>query len=115
MDPKCLPKGALEASKRPMDAEIDFRVLFGATLDPQKSSKIELKCDKIKRLVGGIFLAIWRPLGVVWGSIWGSFWAPFWAPGRVMPFLLKIAPRHSESTIFRGSGGPKMNPKWVPK
>ena len=32
-----------------------------------------------------------------------------------MPFLLKIAPRHSESKIFRGSGGPKMSPKWDPK
>ena len=41
-------------------------------------------------------MAIWRPLGVVWGSIWGSFWAPFWAPGRVMPFLQKVAPRHSD-------------------
>ena len=47
-------------------------------------------------------MAIWKPLGVVWGSIWGSFWAPFWAPGRVMPLLRKIAPRHSESKIFRG-------------
>ena len=32
-----------------------------------------------------------------------------------MPFLQKIAPRHSESTIFRGSGGPNMSPKWDPK
>ena len=32
-----------------------------------------------------------------------------------MQFLQKVAPRHSESTIFRGSGGPKMSPKKVPK
>ena len=52
-------------------------------------------------------MAVWRPLGVVWGSILGSFWAP----GHVMPFLQKVAPRHSESKIFRGSGDPKMSPK----
>ena len=45
-------------------------------------------------------MIIWQPLGVVWGSIWGSFGAPFWAPGRVMPFLQKVGPRHSESTIL---------------
>ena len=111
MDPKCPPKGALEASKRPLGAESGFRVLFGVILDPPKIAQNGAEiCPKIKRLFGGIFLAIWKPLGVVWGSIWGSFWARFWAPGRVMPFLQKIAPRYSESTIFRGSWGPKMSP-----
>ena len=36
MDPKCPPKGALEASKRPLGAESGFRVLFGIILDPPK-------------------------------------------------------------------------------
>ena len=112
MDPKCPPKGALEASKRPLDAESGFRVLFGVILDPPKSSKMELKFDQQSSVY--VEVSFWL-FGGVWGSIWGSFWAPFWAPGRVMPFLLKVAPRHSESTIFRGSGGPKMSPKWDPK
>ena len=46
MDPKCSPKGALEASKRPLGAESGFRVLFGVILDPPKSSKMELKFDQ---------------------------------------------------------------------
>ena len=70
MDPKCSPKGALEASKRPLGAESCFRMLFGVMLDPLKSSKMELKFDQ-------------------------------------------TSPRHSESTIFRGSGGPRMSPKWI--
>ena len=32
-----------------------------------------------------------------------------------MPFSTKIAPRYSESTIFRGSRGPKMSQEWRPK
>ena len=115
MGPKCSPKSALEASKRPLGAESGFRELFGVILDPPKSSKMELEfIQNVKRPFGCIFLAVWRTLGIVWGSILGSFWAPFWAPGRVMPFLQKIAPRHSESMIFTGSGGPKMRPKWIP-
>ena len=46
MDPKCPPKGALEASKRPLGAESGFRVLFGVILDAPKSSKMELKFDQ---------------------------------------------------------------------
>ena len=46
MDPKCSPKGALEASKRPLGAESCFRMLFGVILDPLKSSKMELKFNK---------------------------------------------------------------------
>ena len=33
MDPKCSPKGALEASKRPLGAESGFRMLFEVILD----------------------------------------------------------------------------------
>ena len=32
MDPTCLPKGALEASKRPLGTESGFRVLLGVIL-----------------------------------------------------------------------------------
>ena len=46
MDPKCTPKGALEASKRPLGTESGFGVLFGVILDPPKSSKMELKFDQ---------------------------------------------------------------------
>ena len=112
MRPTWTPKGALEASKRPLGAESGFRVLFGVILDPPKSSKMELKFDQTSSAY--LEVSFWL-FGGLWGSIWGSFWAPFWAPGRVMPFLQKVAPRHSESTIYRGSGGPKMSPKWSPK
>ena len=115
MDPKCSPKGALEASKRPLGAESGFRVLFGVILDPPKSSKMDLKFVPTPSTY--LEVSFWL-FGGLWGSFgarFGSFWAPFWAPGRVMPFLQKIAPRHSESTIFRGSGGPNMSPKWDPK
>ena len=39
MDPKCSPKGALEASKRPLGAESGFRVLYGVILDPPNRPK----------------------------------------------------------------------------
>ena len=53
-------------------------------------------------------MAIWEPLGVVLGSIWESFWARH-------AIFAKIAPRHSESTNSRISGGPKKAPKRIPK
>ena len=68
MDPKCPPKDALEASKRPLGAESGFRVLFGVILDPPKSSKMELKFDqKSSADLGVSFL--------LFGSLWGSFGA----------------------------------------
>ncbi len=80
MDPKCPPKGALEASKRPLGAESGFRVLFGVILDPPKSSKMELKFDKyqasIWRYLFGYLEAsggrLGLDLGVILGSILGS-------------------------------------------
>ena len=80
MDPKCPPKGALEASKRPLGAESGFRVLFGVILDAPKSSKMELKFDQkqasIWRYLFGYLEAsggrLGLDLGVILGSILGS-------------------------------------------
>ena len=112
MRPTWTPKGALEASRRPLGAESGFRELFGIILDPSKSSKLELKFNQ--KSSAHLEVYFWL-FGGLWGSFGARFWGPFWAPGRVMPFLQKIAPRHSESMIFRGSGGPKMRPKFIPK
>ena len=112
MRPTWTPKGALEASRRPLGAESGFRELFGVILDPPKSSKLELKFNQNSSAHLEVYFWLF---GGLWGSFGARFGAPFWAPGRVMPFLQKIAPRHSESMIFRGSGGPKMRPKWIPK
>ena len=80
MDPKCSPKGALEASKRPLGAESCFRVLFGVILDPPKSSKIELKFVQQSSAyleVSFCYLEasggrLGLDLGVILGSILGS-------------------------------------------
>ena len=105
MRPKWIPNAPQRVPWRPLGAESGFSMLFGVILDPPKSSKMELKFDQKSsadlELSFGLFESLW--------SIWGSFWAPFWAPGRVMPFLQKVAPRHSESTIFRGLWGQR----WV--
>ena len=69
MDPKCPPKGALEASKRPLGAESGFRVLFGVILDPPKSSKMELKFDQ--KSSAYLEVAVWQfggDLGVILGT-----------------------------------------------
>ena len=70
MDPKCTPKGALEASKRPLGAESGFRVLFGVILDPPKSSKMELKFDQTSSVY--LEVSFW-----LFGGLWGSFGARF--------------------------------------
>ena len=54
----------------------------------------------------------WEPLGTIWGRFGndlGTMLGSIWAPGRVIPFLQKVAPRHSESTDGRvsGFGGPR--------
>ena len=70
MDPKCPPKGALQASKRPLGTESGFTVLFEVILDPPKSSKMELKFDqKSSAYLEVSFL--------LFGGLWGSFWARF--------------------------------------
>ena len=115
MDPKCSPKGALEASKQPLGAESGFRMLFGVILDPLKSSKMELKFDQKSSADLGVSFGyleasggrLGLDFGVILGSILGS-------RARHAIFA-EIPPRHSESTIFRGSGGPKVRPKWNPK
>ena len=68
MDPKCTPKGALEASKRPLGAESGFGELFGVILDPPKSSKMELKFNK--KSSAHLDVYFW-----LFGGLWGSFGA----------------------------------------
>ena len=80
MYPKCPPKGALEASKRPLGAESGFRLFFGVILDPPKSSNMELKFDQnqasIWRYLFGYLEAsggrLELDVGVILGSILGS-------------------------------------------
>ena len=69
MRPTWTPKGALEASKRPLGAESGFRELFGVILDLPKSSKLELKFNQ--KSSAHLDVYFWWPLGVVWGSILG--------------------------------------------
>ena len=94
---------------RSLAAESDFRVLFGVILDPpqivQNGNEISIKRPLEVSFwifgVSGVCFGI--DLGVILGAILGS-------RGRHAIFA-EIPPRHSESTIFRGSGGPKMSPK----
>ena len=94
-------------------AKAVFEAILEAILTPPGASKIDKKSfqiyAKIEAFFERRFEAIWKPPGRLLGSILGGFWARFWSPGRVMLFSTKIAPRYSESTIFRGSRGPKMN------
>ena len=113
MRPTWTPKGALEASKRPLGAESGVRELFGVILDLPKSSKLELKFNqKSSAHLEVLFLAVWRPLGVVWGSILGSFWAPFWAPGRIFTKTSTALQREHD---FQGFGGSKNETEMDPK
>ena len=67
--------------------------------------KMKLKIGaEIEAFLETAFEAIWTPPRRFLASIW----ARFWSPGRVMLFSTKIAPRYSESTIFR------VQPKWLP-
>ena len=70
MDPKCTPKGALEASKRPLGAESGFRELVGVFLDLPKSSKMELKFNQ--KSSAHLEVYFW-----LFGNLWGSFGARF--------------------------------------
>ena len=70
MDPKCTPKGALEASKRPLGAESGFRELFIVILDPPKSSKLELTFNQ--QSSAHLEVYFW-----LFGGLWGSFGARF--------------------------------------
>ena len=65
--------------------------------------------------LGATILAMWKPLGVVWGSILGSCWVDFGLPDAVGNFSAKLAPRLGESTIFEVPGGVKKEPKMAPK
>ena len=70
MDPKCSPKGALEASKRPLGAESGFRMLFGVILDPPKCPNMELRFDQ--QSSASLEVSFW-----LFGSLWGSLGARF--------------------------------------
>ena len=76
MRPTWTPKGALEASKRPLGAESGFRELFGVILDPPKSSKLEQNLTKnqapIWRYIFGCLEASGGRLGLDFGVILGS-------------------------------------------
>ena len=79
MDPTCPPKGALEASKRPLGAESGFRMLFGVILDPLKSSIMELKFDQQSsadlEVSFWLFGGLWEPPGLDFQAFWRSFLA----------------------------------------
>ena len=62
------------------------------------------------------FEAFLKPPGRLLALILGACWARFWSPGRVMLFSTKMAPRYSESMIFRerSKNEPKWRPKWLP-
>ena len=79
------PKGALEASKRPLGAESGFRVLFGVILDPPKSSKMELKF--VQKSSAYLEVYFW-----LFGSLWGSFGARF---GVILGSILGSRTRHA--------------------
>ena len=89
MRPTWTPKGALEASKRPLGAESGFRELFGVILDPPKSSKWELKFDQESSAHLDVY--VWLFLGL-WGSFaarfWGHFGLHFGLPGASCHFYI---------------------------
>ena len=79
MRPTWTPKGALEASKRPLGAESGFREFFGVILDPPKSSKMELKFKQKSSAHLEVYFwleasggRLGLDLGVILGSILGS-------------------------------------------
>ena len=64
-------------SGRPLGAEVDFGLFFGAIWDPQIVKIGAEVASTIEHRFGATFLNIWRPLGAIWGSIWGPFWGRF--------------------------------------
>ena len=70
-------------------------------------------CPEIEHQFGAKFLIIRRPLGVVLGSILGSFGGAISGSRARDAKLAKIAPRHSESTIFGVPRGPKKDQTWL--
>ena len=90
MRPTWTPKGALEASRRPLGAESGFRELFGVILDPPKSSKMELKFDQKSsadlELSFGLFESLWGSFGARFG---GHLGLHFGLPGASCHFCEK--------------------------
>ena len=115
MGPTCLPKGALEASKRPLDAEIDLRLLVGVIFDLPKSSKLELKFDQTSS--ADLERSFW-PFGGLWGSFGARFWAHFdFIFGLLRPEagFLKIVLPPKAGAQFSRFRGIRKEPKRAPK
>ena len=85
MRPTWTPKGALEASKRPLGAESGFRELFGVILGPPKSSKMELKFNQ--KSSAHLEVYFW-----LFGGLWGSFGVRF---GVILGSILGSRARHA--------------------
>ena len=78
MRPTWTPKGALEASRRPLGAESGFRELFVVILDPPKSSKMELTFDQKSSAYLKVYFWLFGSLRESFGAGFGGhFWAPF--------------------------------------
>ena len=108
MKPKWIPNAPQRVPWRSPSAESGFRVLFGVILEPPKSSKMELKFDQTSsaylEVLFWLFGGLWGSFGVRFG---GHFGLHFGLPDASCHFCKKIAPRHSESTIFRVRVVPK--------
>ena len=104
--------GLLGYSWGPLGCLVAPRPIFDRFLGPLWGPQIikfglEI-CFKNEHRFGTRFLAIWMPLGVVWGSILIPFWVRFWIPharGR-------ISENRAPASKFRGAPKePKMAPK----
>ena len=116
MRPKWTPNAPQRVPWRPPSDPWAPKAVLGCFLGSfwtPKSSNMELKFDQQSSVY--LEVSFW-----LFGGLWGSFGARFGGhfglhfglPGASCHVCKKLAPRHSESTIFRCSGGPKMSQKW---
>ena len=89
--------------------------IFGAILDPQKSTKMELKFDQTSS--ADLELSFW-PFGGLWGSFGALFWDHFGLhlglPGASCHFCKHYTAPQREHE-FQRFGGSKNEPKMGPK